>query len=401
MPNVLVDLRIALVQLNPQLGKLDSNIRRAWTLLNKFNDQISKSKKPDIVVFPEFALTGYNFHSREQIKPYLCHPQEGPSYELAKEVSKKFNCYTVIGYPEKSIDNDEKCYNSALVMSPLGKLVFNYRKSFLYETDKQWQCEENPQRFEKFKLSFPSKNLNLNCAIGICMDLSPYEFKAPFNDFEFSSFCLENDIELIICPMAWLHSSSITSSTEKADAERKKMEISRNLATLNVPIYGSQGNFHIDIDNNNKTSAVEKDSEKIGKDYRDLCKPDMSNVNYWILRFLPFVDLSVRKDWFDENLLHDIWRSESRKSYIGATKEHYWKMHGKNAVLAIANRCGVEDGTTLFAGSSGFYKFNGNADNSTDELKLDSTNKSVEMLGNLGKGHEGIIMRDVHFEVQR
>lgn len=36
-----------------------------------------------------------------------------------------------------------------------------------------------------------------------------------------------------------------------------------------------------------------------------------------------------------------------------------------------------------------------------DESSLDSLNESVELLGNLGKGLEGAILREVQFEVFR
>lgn len=70
----------------------------------------------------------------------------------------------------------------------------------------------------------------------------------------------------------------------------------------------------------------------------------------------------------------------------------------------LANRCGTEDGTTIFAGSSGIYKFNGKKPKGSqddDESSLDSLNESVELLGNLGKGLEGAILREVQFEVFR
>lgn len=53
----------------------------------------------------------------------------------------------------------------------------------------------------------------------------------------------------------------------------------------------------------------------------------------------------------------------------------------------------------MYAGSSGFLKFNGQYGN--EEEILNSSNRSVELLGNLGKGYEGVIVRDVSFEIER
>ena len=84
---------------------------------------------------------------------------------------------------------------------------------------------------------------------------------------------------------------------------------------------------------------------------------------------------------------------------MGATSTKPWKFEGQNAIVVFANRCGIEDASTVFAGSSGVIKFNGSR--SDQECEIDSTNKSVELLGNLGKGLEGVLMRDVEFKVAR
>ena len=176
-------------------------------------------------MFPEFALTGYNFHSRDHILPYATAPDVGQSFKMAQEVSRLFNCYTVIGYPER-FENGTKplLYNSAAVTGPTGELVFNYRKSFLYYTDDDWGCKENPKGFQTFPLHLKQRatdkngnlqDITLKTSIGICMDLSPYKFTAPFHDYEFATYNVDQGTELIICPMAWLHSSSVTKDEGK------------------------------------------------------------------------------------------------------------------------------------------------------------------------------------------
>lgn len=425
---LLVDLRVALVQLNPQIGKIQETTLRAKSLLNQFKVVLDKKKdnrSPDLIVFPEFALTGYNFTSREHILPYICRTEQSASFKFAQDVSKQFNCYTVIGYPESENDSKEILYNSAVVVSPAGEMVFNYRKSFLYFTEDNWGCKENPNQFQNFPLTFKQRatrvgsdtvdrsDVTLKTSIGICMDLSPYKFEAPFNDFEFSSYNVDNNVELIICPMAWLHSSSITKQdyeieeTGGDDIPSKLSEIAENLKDQGLPLSGSQDDFQIDLDQDNVTSRLSKTSPAVDHEYTKLSEPDMTNVNYWILRFLPFLHLNVRYFWWQDKVLTDVCTELKRKTYMGASAKKAWEFSGKNAVLLLTNRCGVEDGNTVFAGSSGVYKFNGRDDFSSEELlkddnkRLDSTNPSVELYGNLGKGKEGIIMRDITFEVDR
>ncbi|CAI4045113.1 hypothetical protein SUVZ_10G2490 [Saccharomyces uvarum] len=443
---LLVSLKVLLIQLNPQIGQTDQTIKRTWTIL----DKVAKSSayvKPDIILFPEFALTGYNFHSKNDILPYVTGQGEGPSFQLAKSVSEKFQCYTIMGYPEQA--GEQKLYNSVLVIDPEGKQVFNYRKTFLYDTEENWDCGENPEGFQTFPMHFPkcaklpdeksfTRDVTLLSSIGICMDLSPYKFKAPFNHFEFSSFCVDNNVELILCSMAWLNSTSITDKQVLQNdslLNAAKNKIAFVLKEQGLPLSGSHGVYQLKIGDSQHTSRVP--SEDCTSDYKEMDEPDMTNVNYWMLRFFPFLYYKERTKWFrDSSLLesilakskmpldHQYYKDEKHKedvtdlmdsegkikdallerTFLGASLRQPWKFKGKNAVLAVANRCGIEDGATIFAGSSGIYKFNGKE---TDYLKkdedtpLNSLNESVDLLGNLGKGLEGAILREVQFEVSR
>lgn len=420
MSRYLVDLRIALFQLNPQIGQLEQNIERSWKLITNFKQKLETHKNvkfPQIVVFPELALTGYSFHSQNEIKPYISLTEKSPTFQFAQRVSKLFNCYTVIGYPEEG--PDLKWYNSALVTDPMGKLTFNYRKSFLYDTEYEWDCQENPKGFQKFPLTFQKnavkvndkdqspQDITLNSSIGICMDLNPYKFQAPFNEFEFASFNLNNNIDLMICPMAWLHSKSVTNHDHDEDIINEKLNsLKHDLKSQSLPSYGSQNDFQFDLNNSNVSMRIPKDDDSIDTDYTEMDKPDMSNVNYWMLRFLPFLNLSVRKSWYkqlyndrhDEDIFDD-----QNKTYIGMSRDKCWEFEGKNSLLLLNNRCGIEDDKTVFAGSSGIFKLNGKTTRSDNdyETNIDSMNESVELLGNLGKGLEGVIMRDVQFEVEK
>ncbi|SCV00158.1 LAMI_0G03246g1_1 [Lachancea mirantina] len=414
-----VKLRIAVVQLNPQIGCLDETISRAKHLIS-----IIKPHPPDIVVFPEFALSGYSFHSSKHIEPYLYQVTEGPAYELSRHISKQLKCYTIMGYPEKVVSpNDrsinDKCFNSAIVVDSSGEIAFNYRKSFLYHTDENWQCLENPAGFQTFELPFKKKgrdlqtgemhDVKLKTSIGICMDLSPYKFEAPFHDMEFSSFQVENDSELIVCPMAWLHSSSVTNQDE--DSKQKKERLTKALKEQGLPSCGSQGKYQIDIEGADTATEIpackplesEQDHRLQMRDtnYEELDQPDVSNVNYWLLRFLPFLACKLRKSWFSERLLVPVIQKfkSGRTSYLGASTDKSWLFEKKEAILVLANRCGVEDGITAFAGSSGIYKFNGKYGD--QEESLDLSNKSVSLLGNLSKGYEGVLVRNVDFQVRR
>jgi protein N-terminal amidase len=91
------------------------------------------------------TFPGYNFKSLEQITPYLELTASGVTWLWAKDTARKYNCYVTVGYPEKtsrvSGSASLQYYNSAVTVSPDGKTVANYRKSFLYYTDETWAAE--------------------------------------------------------------------------------------------------------------------------------------------------------------------------------------------------------------------------------------------------------------------
>ncbi|KAH3662394.1 hypothetical protein OGAPHI_005646 [Ogataea philodendri] len=313
-------LRIAAIQLNPLLGKIEENVRTASKLV-----EAVKSKKPDIVIFPELALTGYNFTSPSHIEPFLEPLGSGRSFEFGQLVSKTLNCHTLLGYPEKHLSS---IYNSAVLISPEGAVVHNYRKTFLYKTDETWGAKESPAGFEAFE--FEHNGHKIKSTIGICMDLNPYKFEAPFQAFEFANFCLQNQVQLVLVPTAWM-STSWSEDWKDQDNYTKLFE-------QKVP-------FEINTDPASESSILDPTEVPY-----DRTLPDKETARYWLIRFQPL----------------------------------FANRHRKMAV-AICNRSGVET-ELMYAGSSSIYQFNG-------ELYEDGVD--LDVLGSLGQGVEGVLVRDV------
>lgn len=318
-------LKIAGLQYNPVLGQVEKNISRIRALVGSFKQPI------DLLVLPELAVTGYNFKSPTEISPYL-ESQGGPSYLLAKELSSRFHCTTVIGYPENL---DGTTYNSALVVDEEGQVVFNYRKTHLYETDEAWGCSENPIK------TFPAIDLLLGKGndksvvrtnVGICMDLNPYQFTAPFTDFEFSLASCSNGARLLIIPTAWLNSKSPDIQEELLTEEKGKQE---SLIRMHL----EQGTFP------------------------DAQKPDLLLIDYWIMRLFPFSSLP-------SNGLPD---------------------PGRKVTAVICNRTGIEH-QTFYGGSSCFLQFDRSIAGSE---KANSMNPSVSLLCAAGRTTEEIIYHEV------
>ncbi|ABN65423.1 Carbon-nitrogen hydrolase [Scheffersomyces stipitis CBS 6054] len=354
--NKFARLRVACVQLNPRIGEVEANIRKVHTILVNV-------PKVDLVVLPELAITGYNFPNRRAIEPYLENLalENGPSIKLAKEISNKYKCFTLIGYPEIS---NSTIYNSAVLVGPNGSILHNYRKTFLYETDEVWGASENPEKgFSSLKLvldkeyyldkqankTYPTVTTN----IGICMDVNPYQFKAPFNAFEFSGSAFHQRAKLLLFPMAWLSPQSPSTKEDLTKSEKLnkgKIFNERYFSTEHKPT----------VNDNNVAPKLESNTLFVPT------TPEGSTVNYWLLRFFPFMK----------------------------HPNSYQSKYYETATLIACNRVGVED-DILYTGSSSIIQFSGT---SSSAPQIDSANPSVNVLGSLGQGDEGVLVRDIDIE---
>lgn len=89
-------------------------------------------------------------------------------------------------------------YNSIVTVSPTGAIINNYRKAFLYYTDETWAAE-GPSGFFSGQLGDLGQ-----VTMGICMDINPYKFAAPWDAFEFANKALHDGSRVICVSMAWL-----------------------------------------------------------------------------------------------------------------------------------------------------------------------------------------------------
>ncbi|KAK4246291.1 putative N-terminal asparagine protein [Corynascus novoguineensis] len=190
-------MRIGCLQFGPKVGDVSNNIARAEAVLSNANQ--NDLENLDLLVLPEMAFSGYNFRSQEHIAPYLELAGVGPSSQWARKAARKYNCTVAVGYPERAETGDPEpaYYNSLIVFADNGEKLVNYSKSFLYYTDATW-AREGPG-FYGGKLG----NLG-QTAMGICMDINPYKFEAPWDAYEFAFHILRVRANLVILSTAWL-----------------------------------------------------------------------------------------------------------------------------------------------------------------------------------------------------
>ncbi|PHH64992.1 hypothetical protein CDD81_3629 [Ophiocordyceps australis] len=191
-------MRIGCLQFAPRVGDVGGNIKRADAVMSRAN---SEDLSLDLLVLPEMAMTGYNFKTLQDVEPFLEDKDSGASCAWARAAAAKYKCVVVAGYPEKvhgpsASSMETERYNAAIVVD--GERVTNCRKSFLYYTDEAWALEG--QGFYHGTIS----SLGIKTSIGICMDINPYKFEAPWTAFEFAFEVLQVKSNLVILSMAWL-----------------------------------------------------------------------------------------------------------------------------------------------------------------------------------------------------
>ena len=164
-----------------------------------------------------------------------------------------------------------KRYNSTVTVSPAGDIQAHYRKTHLYFTDESW-ATASPSKFLTTNLSFPSlssllnstsprlppltqknrsadgtnhvkhvapddytpkatdaSNPKLTTTFGICMDLNPNAFTAPWSSYELATHTLLSHSQLLIISMAWCthEPTSLPSNSSDIHLESMSYWISR------------------------------------------------------------------------------------------------------------------------------------------------------------------------------
>lgn len=163
-----------------------------------------------------FNLPGYNFPSLAAITPYLEPTASGPSTAWAIKTARRLNCTVAVGYPERAL-NLQHIYNSLVFVSASGTVLVHTRKSHLFYSDEVW-AEEGPEGFFAGEVPLgPVREgdvgpeihtgdgqAQVKMAAGICMDINPYQFTAPWTAYEFTTHARQAKAELVVLSCAWL-----------------------------------------------------------------------------------------------------------------------------------------------------------------------------------------------------
>lgn len=112
-------MKVAVVQMQPLLGNVGANAERIVALIARAD--------AEVVIFPELALSGYFFTSRQQILPYAL-DRTSSVLEAIEHRAQHYRRVVIVGFPEK---DDQRCYNAAVLFDPQGGRYY-YRKTHLF-----------------------------------------------------------------------------------------------------------------------------------------------------------------------------------------------------------------------------------------------------------------------------
>src|SRR5687768_15522771 len=110
-------LRLALCQINTTVGDLEGNLARIRGAL-----VTAEEKRPDVVVFPELAISGYPPEDL-LLKPSFLEDVEEALHALAGEIGE---AVVIVGYPQRDAD----VFNAAAILRR-GAIRHVYRKRYL------------------------------------------------------------------------------------------------------------------------------------------------------------------------------------------------------------------------------------------------------------------------------
>lgn len=114
-------VRVAAVQMEPRIGEVEANLK---AILGRFREATSAGAR--LVVFPECALTGYGFETRDEAMQYA-EPIPGLSTREVSSACAENGAYAIYGMLERDLD---RLFNVSVLVGPEG-VIGSYRKVHL------------------------------------------------------------------------------------------------------------------------------------------------------------------------------------------------------------------------------------------------------------------------------
>jgi protein N-terminal amidase len=152
------------------------------------------------------AFTGYTFRDAARIAPLAERCGEGATHAWCAALAARLGAFVACGYPELGGDAVAAAsgeapaaplFNSQMLVAPSGAVLANHRKHHLYVTDETWAQPGGGWT------SCRLRTLRVRVSLGVCMDINPWQFKAPWDAYELATAALEARSGLLLFSSAW------------------------------------------------------------------------------------------------------------------------------------------------------------------------------------------------------
>lgn len=151
----------------------------------------ASEKRADIICFPEFQMAFSPASQSAKELSEIAEPLNGPFVKALSNAARKFKVEIVATIYE-SKRNSRRVYDTALVISPAGKLTSVYRKLHLYDA---LGFEESKKLVSGDKIERPAETAAGKLGLLICYDL-----RFP----EISRILALKGAEMLVAPSAWV-----------------------------------------------------------------------------------------------------------------------------------------------------------------------------------------------------
>jgi protein N-terminal amidase len=146
-------------------------------------------------VLPELAFTGYIFTGAAHVRALAEPVGAGVTHRWCAALAARLQAHVVTGFVE--LRDVGQLYNAQTLVSPTGAVLACHRKKHLFATDKTWA--KAGDSWTAVQLA----PLRVRVCLGVCMDINPYEFQAPWSDYELARFAVASKASLVLFSSAW------------------------------------------------------------------------------------------------------------------------------------------------------------------------------------------------------
>lgn len=124
-----INYRVSAVQMHPDVGEKERNIQNMLRLIKE-----AAENKAKLIVFPELAVSGYTFDTREEAFSLAETVPDGNSTIQFVETAAEQDVYISYGITEV---DDGKLYNTGVLVGPYG-YIGTFRKLHLWHNEKMF-----------------------------------------------------------------------------------------------------------------------------------------------------------------------------------------------------------------------------------------------------------------------